>query len=82
MPHVQSARAARPPRSGAAITLYELELGIPTIDAIARPAKRLVDLVLAAFPQLGTVPPSRRERLRRKPLDKVSLGGGANHPRR
>ncbi len=36
----------------AAITLYEVELGIPCTDAIARPAGHLVDMVLAHFPEL------------------------------
>ena len=36
----------------AAIILYELELGIPATDALTRPAARLVDMVLAAFPAL------------------------------
>ena len=36
----------------AAITLYERELGIPTTDALTRPPERLVDMVLAAFPEL------------------------------
>jgi uncharacterized NAD-dependent epimerase/dehydratase family protein len=36
-----------------AITLYERELGIPVTDALTRPTKRLVDMVLAAFPQIG-----------------------------
>ncbi|MDC0497483.1 DUF1611 domain-containing protein, partial [bacterium] len=36
-----------------AITLYESELGIPVTDALTRPTKRLVDMVLAAFPQIG-----------------------------
>jgi uncharacterized NAD-dependent epimerase/dehydratase family protein len=36
----------------AAITMYELELGLPTTDALARPTEHLVDMVLAAFPQL------------------------------
>ncbi len=36
----------------AAIILYELELGIPATDALTRPAGRLVDMVLAAFPAL------------------------------
>jgi uncharacterized NAD-dependent epimerase/dehydratase family protein len=36
----------------AAITGYEAELGIPATDALSRPAGRLVDMVLAAFPQL------------------------------
>lgn len=36
-----------------AIMSYEQELGIPVTDALARPTKRLVDMVLAAFPQIG-----------------------------
>ena len=36
----------------AAIILYELELGIPATDALTRPAGRLVDMVLGAFPAL------------------------------
>jgi uncharacterized NAD-dependent epimerase/dehydratase family protein len=36
----------------AAIILYELELGIPATDALTRPAGRLVDMVLRAFPIL------------------------------
>ena len=36
----------------AAITLYELELGIPTTDALTRPTDRLLDMVFAAFPDL------------------------------
>ncbi len=36
----------------AAITLYELELGIPATDALTRSPERLVNMVLAAFPQL------------------------------
>lgn len=36
----------------AAITLYELELGIPTTDALTRSPDRLVDMVLRAFPDL------------------------------
>ena len=36
----------------ATITLYERELGIPTTDALIRPAERLVEMVLAAFPEL------------------------------
>jgi len=38
-----------------AITLYELELGIPVTDALARPAPRLAEMVIAAFPQLETL---------------------------
>ena len=37
----------------AAITLYELELGIPATDALTRSPDRLVDMVLAAFPDLA-----------------------------
>jgi uncharacterized NAD-dependent epimerase/dehydratase family protein len=37
----------------AAIIRYQDELGIPATDALTRPAGRLVDMVLAAFPQLG-----------------------------
>ena len=36
-----------------AITLYEEELGIPVTDALTRPTKLLVDMVLSAFPQIG-----------------------------
>ena len=36
----------------AAITLYELELGIPVTDALTRSPHRLVDMVLRAFPEL------------------------------
>jgi uncharacterized NAD-dependent epimerase/dehydratase family protein len=36
-----------------AITLYERELGIPVTDALTRPTKCLVDMVLKAFPQIG-----------------------------
>jgi hypothetical protein len=35
-----------------AITLYESELGIPVTDALTRPCERLVEMVLAAFPEL------------------------------
>ena len=37
----------------AAITLYEIELGIPATDALTRPASRLVDMVVQAFPELA-----------------------------
>jgi uncharacterized NAD-dependent epimerase/dehydratase family protein len=37
----------------AAITLYELELGIPATDALTRSPDRLVDIVLGAFPGLA-----------------------------
>ena len=40
----------------AAITLYELELGIPVTDALTRPEHLLVDMVLAAFPELDPRP--------------------------
>lgn len=36
----------------AAILLYELELGIPVTDALTRPVKQLVAMVLSAFPKL------------------------------
>ena len=36
----------------AAITLYECELGIPVTDALTRPPERLVEMILAAFPEL------------------------------
>ena len=36
----------------AAITMYELELGIPATDALTRPVERLVDMVVSAFPEL------------------------------
>ncbi|MGB0113147.1 MAG: DUF1611 domain-containing protein [Ilumatobacteraceae bacterium] len=36
----------------AAITLYELELGIPATDALTRPTDRLIEMVFAAFPDL------------------------------
>ncbi len=36
----------------AAITMYELELGIPVTDALTRPTERLLDMVFAAFPDL------------------------------
>jgi uncharacterized NAD-dependent epimerase/dehydratase family protein len=35
-----------------AITRYEDELGIPATDALTRPEGRLVDMVIAAFPEL------------------------------
>ena len=40
----------------AAITMYELELGIPATDALTRPTDRLVDMVVAAFPELERKP--------------------------
>ena len=36
----------------AAITMYELELGVPASDALTRPTDRLLDMVFAAFPDL------------------------------
>ncbi len=36
----------------AAITLYELELGIPATDALTRSPDRLVEMVFSAFPEL------------------------------
>ncbi|MEQ8843194.1 MAG: DUF1611 domain-containing protein [Acidimicrobiales bacterium] len=41
----------------AAITMYELELGIPATDALTRPTDRLVDMVFAAFPELEEAAP-------------------------
>ncbi len=41
----------------AAITLYESELGIPATDALLQPPERLVEMVLAAFPELEAVLP-------------------------
>ena len=38
-----------------AITRYECELGIPTTDALTRDPQRLVEMVLAAFPDLELV---------------------------
>jgi hypothetical protein len=35
-----------------AITLYELELGIPATDSLSRPLERLVEMVSSAFPEL------------------------------
>ncbi len=35
-----------------AITQYEHELGIPATDALTRPTKHLVEIVLSAFPEL------------------------------
>ncbi|HBX76500.1 MAG TPA: DUF1611 domain-containing protein, partial [Acidimicrobiaceae bacterium] len=40
----------------AAITMYELELGIPSTDAVARPTDQLVSMVVRAFPQLREEP--------------------------
>jgi len=36
----------------AAITLYECELGIPATDALTRSPERLVEMVIASFPEL------------------------------
>ena len=44
----------------AAITLYEYELGIPATDALTRPTERLVEMVLAAFPELESKLPVGR----------------------
>ena len=35
---------------------YEKELGLPVTDALSRPASRLVDMVLGAFPALTRKP--------------------------
>jgi uncharacterized NAD-dependent epimerase/dehydratase family protein len=40
----------------AAITMYELELGIPATDALTRPTVRLVEMVVLAFPELEREP--------------------------
>lgn len=40
----------------AAILLYELQLGIPTTDALTRPTDELVDMVIGAFPELDPKP--------------------------
>ena len=40
----------------AAITMYELELGIPATDALTRPMDRLVEMVVSAFPELDQEP--------------------------
>lgn len=40
----------------AAITMYELELGIPATDALTRPVDRLVEMVVGAFPELERKP--------------------------
>ncbi len=37
----------------AAITMYELELGIPATDALTRPGDQLVNMVLRSFPELS-----------------------------
>ncbi|NLA34869.1 MAG: DUF1611 domain-containing protein [Actinobacteria bacterium] len=39
-----------------AIIAYQRELAIPVTDALARPAERLVDMVLQAFPILAALP--------------------------
>jgi len=39
----------------AAITLYESELGIPATDALTRAPRRLVQMILRAFPELEPV---------------------------
>ena len=40
----------------AAILLYEMQLGIPTTDALTRPADDLADMVIGAFPELDQKP--------------------------
>lgn len=37
----------------AAIAMYERKLGIPSTDALTRPSRRLVEMVLLAFPELA-----------------------------
>jgi len=44
----------------AAITMYELELGIPATDPLTRPTQRLVDMAVRAFPELDPSLPSNR----------------------
>lgn len=41
----------------AAITMYELELGLPVTDALTRPTDRLLDMVFASFPDIGQKSP-------------------------
>jgi len=43
----------------AAITMYELEFGIPATDALTRPVERLVEIVAGAFPELERKPVAR-----------------------
>ena len=43
----------------AAIVRYEAELGIPATDALTRPTELLVDMVVAAFPELERKPVAR-----------------------
>lgn len=45
-----------------AIAAYEIELGIPATDALARPEGALVEMVLRAFPLLGFGPVAAEER--------------------
>ncbi len=42
----------------AAITSYQVELGIPATDALTRSPDLLVEMVLGAFPELGRKPPT------------------------
>ena len=42
----------------AAITRYEKELGIPVTDALTRSPKHLVNIVVAAFPELKGILPA------------------------
>lgn len=41
----------------AAITMYEIQLGIPATDALTRPTDRLLDMVFAEFPDLEATSP-------------------------
>ncbi|MEQ8651205.1 MAG: DUF1611 domain-containing protein [Kiloniellales bacterium] len=41
---------------GAAITVYSRSLNLPVTDALSRPAARLAELVLSAFPWLRSIP--------------------------
>lgn len=45
-----------------AIAAYEIELGIPATDALARPEGALVEMVLRAFPRLGADPVAAQDR--------------------
>jgi uncharacterized NAD-dependent epimerase/dehydratase family protein len=43
---------------GESIAEHRLRLGLPVTDPLTRPASELVDMVLAAFPELAAVPPN------------------------
>ncbi|MFV2064582.1 MAG: DUF1611 domain-containing protein [Chloroflexota bacterium] len=46
---------------GVAIGRYERELGLPATDPLTRSPERLVEMVVAAFPELEKTPPVRQE---------------------